>query len=74
LKNCKSQLGASSPPEGILLYPTTSQPLDLAFVIGGHQVRVRTLQLDQSWRHIYAELFGLLASKSKEGDISPMVV
>ena len=57
LKNCKSQAGL---PEGILLYPTTSQPLNLAFLINGHKVRVRTVQLDQPWQQIHAELFGLL--------------
>jgi 5-methylcytosine-specific restriction enzyme subunit McrC len=57
LKNCKSRVGL---PEGILLYPTTSQPLDLGFLIGGHQIRVVTLKLDQSWQRIHAELCRLL--------------
>jgi 5-methylcytosine-specific restriction enzyme subunit McrC len=57
LKNCKSQGG---PPEGILLYPTTSQSLDLAFVMGGNKMRVKTLQLDQPWQIIHIELCNLL--------------
>jgi 5-methylcytosine-specific restriction enzyme subunit McrC len=57
LKNCKSQSG---PPEGILLYPTTSQSLDIAFDMGGNKLRVRTLQLNQPWQKIHAELCDLL--------------
>jgi len=59
LKNCKSQTGR---PEGILLYPTNSQALDLAFLIGGHKVRGITLQLDQPWQQIHADLCKLLVS------------
>jgi 5-methylcytosine-specific restriction enzyme subunit McrC len=57
LKNYKLQ---SHPPEGILLYPTTSQSLDVAFDMGGNKLRVKTLQLDQSWQNIHKELCHLL--------------
>jgi 5-methylcytosine-specific restriction enzyme subunit McrC len=57
LKNCKSQGG---PPEGILLYPTTSQSFDLAFDMGGSKFRVKTLQLDQPWQKIHTDLCDLL--------------
>jgi 5-methylcytosine-specific restriction enzyme subunit McrC len=57
LKNCKSQ---GWPPEGILLYPMTSQSLDLAFDMGGNKLRVKTLQLDRPWQKIHAELCDLL--------------
>jgi 5-methylcytosine-specific restriction enzyme subunit McrC len=62
LKNCKSHGG---PPEGILLYPTTSQHLDLAFDMGGNKLRVKTLQLDQPWQKIHAELCALLAAPAQ---------
>jgi 5-methylcytosine-specific restriction enzyme subunit McrC len=63
LKNCKSQ---GEPPEGILLYPTTSQSLDLAFDMGGNKLRVKTLQLDQPWQKIHAELRNLLTLSRSE--------
>jgi 5-methylcytosine-specific restriction enzyme subunit McrC len=63
LKNCKSQ---GTLPEGILLYPTTSQSLDLAFVMGGNKMRVKTLQLNQSWQKIHAELCDLLTFPKSE--------
>jgi 5-methylcytosine-specific restriction enzyme subunit McrC len=64
LKNCKARPVDGPPPEGILLYPTTSRDLDLSFVIGGHEVRVRTLQLDQPWQKIHAEHCELLSLPS----------
>jgi 5-methylcytosine-specific restriction enzyme subunit McrC len=57
LKNCKSQGG---PPEGILLYPTTSQSFDLAIVMGGNKLHVKTLQLNQPWQKIHEGLCDLL--------------
>jgi hypothetical protein len=69
LKNCKSQAGS---PEGILLYPTTSQSLDLSFVMGGNELRVKTLQLDQPWQTIHTELCNLLTLSGSENRI-PLV-
>jgi integrase len=61
LKNIKSQPGNECLAEGILLYPAVSQSLDLKFIIGGHQVRVRTIRLDRPWQQIHAELCSLLS-------------
>jgi 5-methylcytosine-specific restriction enzyme subunit McrC len=69
LKNCRSDGGL---PEGILLYPTTSQSLDLAFVMGGNKMRVKTLQLDQPWQKIHADLCNLLSLSGLETHI-PLV-
>jgi 5-methylcytosine-specific restriction enzyme subunit McrC len=66
LKNCKSQGG---PPEGILLYPTTSQSLDVAFDLSGNKLRLKTLQLNQPWQKIHEELCDLLIPR--EADSSP---
>lgn len=74
LKNCKVRPAYGRPPEGILLYPTTSRDLDLSFVIGGHEVRVRTLQLDQPWQKIHTELCELLSLPSSGNiDVAPLV-
>jgi 5-methylcytosine-specific restriction enzyme subunit McrC len=63
LKNCKSQAG---PSEGILLYPTTLGSLDLAFVMGENKMRVKTVQLNQSWQKIHTELCDLLTLSKAE--------
>jgi 5-methylcytosine-specific restriction enzyme subunit McrC len=70
LKNCKSQVRL---PEGILLYPTTTQVLDLSFVIGGNKLRVKTLQLDQPWQKIHAELCSLLIPHGPDSSTVPPV-
>ena len=46
--------------EGILLYPATTQAVDLRYTLGGHPVRVVTLDLHQPWPGIAAALLRLL--------------
>ena len=47
--------------EGILLYPATAQAVDERYTLGGHPVRVVTLNLHQPWAGIAADLLGLVA-------------
>ena len=47
--------------EGILLYPAATQAVDLRYTLGGHPVRVVTLNLQQPWAGIAADLLGLIA-------------
>ncbi|WP_460581685.1 5-methylcytosine restriction system specificity protein McrC, partial [Hymenobacter luteus] len=46
--------------EGILLYPAATQALDVRYSLGGHPVRIVTLDLSQPWPHIAAALLGLI--------------
>lgn len=46
--------------EGILLYPAATQALDVRYSLGGHPVRIVTLDLGQPWPQIAAELLGLI--------------
>ena len=46
--------------EGILLYPAATQAVDLRYTLGGHPVRVVTLDLHQPWPGIAADLLRLL--------------
>ncbi len=46
--------------EGILLYPATTQAVDLRYTLGGHPVRVVTLDLHQPWPGIATDLLRLL--------------
>jgi 5-methylcytosine-specific restriction enzyme subunit McrC len=48
------------PVEGVLLYPTVSEAVDLRFQLSGFAIRVRTVDLSQDWREIRDELLGLL--------------
>ncbi len=60
LKNWKSETDGDQ-CEGILLYPAVNYPLDLSFNLQGHSVRLCTINLDQAWQSIKAELLDLLA-------------
>jgi 5-methylcytosine-specific restriction enzyme subunit McrC len=46
--------------EGILLYPAATQAVDVRYTLGGHPVRVVTLNLDQPWPGIAAALLSLI--------------
>ena len=47
--------------EGILLYPAATHAVDLRYTLGGHPVRVVTLNLHQPWEGIATDLLGLIA-------------
>ncbi|MBC6608458.1 hypothetical protein H8B13_16650 [Hymenobacter sp. BT188] len=46
--------------EGILLYPAATREVDLRYTLGGHPVRVVTLDLNQPWPGIAADLLKLI--------------
>ncbi|GAA3944909.1 5-methylcytosine restriction system specificity protein McrC [Hymenobacter algoricola] len=46
---------------GILLYPAATQAVDVRYTLGGHSVRVVTLDLNQPWPSIAAALLALIA-------------
>ena len=47
--------------EGILLYPAATRTVDVRYTLGGHPVRVVTLDLQQPWPGIAADLLALVA-------------
>jgi 5-methylcytosine-specific restriction enzyme subunit McrC len=51
---------SSLPCEGILLYPTVEESVAADFPILGHTIKVRTLNLAQSWQKIRADLLNLI--------------
>jgi len=59
LRNMENRSGPDGNAEGMLLYPTTSSALDVRYVIQGHKVRVRTVDLSTDWRGIESELLRL---------------
>jgi 5-methylcytosine-specific restriction enzyme subunit McrC len=61
LENLKPTDELDNHCEGILLYPTTDQELDLTYKIKGHPVSIRTINLNQDWNHIHDSLLKLVA-------------
>ena len=47
--------------EGILLYPAATATVDVRYALGGHPVRIVTLDLHQPWPGIAADLLALVA-------------
>jgi 5-methylcytosine-specific restriction enzyme subunit McrC len=47
-------------PEGMLLYPTVQDHVDLKLELNGYPLRVATVNLDQEWGRIGEELSGLI--------------
>ena len=46
--------------EGILLYPTTKQEVDSTHIIGVHNFRLMTINLNQEWRNIEKDLISII--------------
>jgi 5-methylcytosine-specific restriction enzyme subunit McrC len=46
--------------EGILIYPTTEKSLSLTYTHEGHKISIETLNLNQDWQEIRADLLGIL--------------
>lgn len=62
LKNVAATAMADDEVEGLLIYPLTTRPLDVDVRIHGHRIRVSTLELNQPWHQIHADLLALLPS------------
>lgn len=60
LRNMERNPGQDEVAEGVLLYPVTSEPVDLTYTVLGHKLRVRTLDLAQEWSCIEADLKALV--------------
>jgi 5-methylcytosine-specific restriction enzyme subunit McrC len=60
LRNLEGNAGPDRKADGILLYPTAGVALDQSYWLQGHQVRVKTLALDQPWAGIEKEMLSLL--------------
>jgi 5-methylcytosine-specific restriction enzyme subunit McrC len=46
--------------EGILIYPTTEKSLSITYTYEGHKISIETLNLNQDWQGIRADLLGIL--------------
>jgi 5-methylcytosine-specific restriction enzyme subunit McrC len=60
LRNLEQQAEPDRRAEGILLYPTAGIALDQSYILHGHRVRVKTLDLNQPWPGIERDMLTLL--------------
>ena len=52
--------GADETAEGILLYPSAGQRIDQSFLLHGHRVTIRTVDLSQHWTGIEEQMLSLI--------------
>jgi 5-methylcytosine-specific restriction enzyme subunit McrC len=60
LRNLEDKPEPDRSAEGLLLYPTAGIELDQSYNLQGHRVRVKTLNLNQSWMGIERDMLALL--------------
>jgi 5-methylcytosine-specific restriction enzyme subunit McrC len=60
LKHLEGRGGVNAHSDGLLLYPTATESVDLHFDTHGHTLRVVTLDLRRSWEEIKSELLRFL--------------
>ncbi len=49
------------PHEGMLLYPVVGEAFSFDYRLKGHRMSVRSIDLDQPWRHVHADLLEVVA-------------
>jgi 5-methylcytosine-specific restriction enzyme subunit McrC len=61
LRNIENKIGHHLNPvcEGVLLYPTVEYSLDEKFKIGSHILRIKTVDLNKTWKNIKNELLNI---------------
>ena len=64
LKNLEKKGGINRDCEGILIYPVVEETLDESYMIQGHKVMIKTINLNQNWRNIHNDLLGLIGIKT----------
>jgi len=60
LKNLEPRGEENIHSEGVLLYPTVNQRLDLEYFMQGHRVMIRTIDLNQKWKAIHEDLLAII--------------
>jgi 5-methylcytosine-specific restriction enzyme subunit McrC len=62
LKNAEARDSTYLNAEGVLLYPAVGEKLAVKVNIQGHPVQINSINLDQPWQMIRADLLGVLKS------------
>lgn len=60
LKNSEAKGGLNLQAEGILLYPMVDDEVDANYMIQGHSVKIRTVNLNQEWKQIHERLISVI--------------
>jgi 5-methylcytosine-specific restriction enzyme subunit McrC len=69
LKNMETCTDEDKMAEGILIYPTVSTVPDLDYIIGGHRIGIRTVDLATHWTSIESRLLSIMSDESQHGGV-----
>jgi 5-methylcytosine-specific restriction enzyme subunit McrC len=47
--------------EGMLLYPAVDDAFAFDYRLNGHRIAIRSIDLDQHWAQVHADLLGVIA-------------
>jgi len=60
VRNAEAQGGSAQNCEGILIYPTVKKESDLSYMMENHKISIKTLNLNQNWKNIDADLLKII--------------
>jgi 5-methylcytosine-specific restriction enzyme subunit McrC len=58
--NLEVRGGENSNCEGVLLYPTVESEHEYQYVMRGHKIKIKTINLNQDWKDIHRDLVAIL--------------
>ncbi|MCC5912392.1 MAG: 5-methylcytosine-specific restriction endonuclease system specificity protein McrC [Clostridiaceae bacterium] len=61
LKNIEAKGGLNKKAEGILLYPKLHKDIDLQYEMQGHNIKIKTVNLNENWDKIHARLLDIIS-------------
>ena len=68
LRALEANGGADRSADGVLLYPSAGLDFDESFLLHGHTVRVKTLDLNRHWMQIENQLVSLLPAAAADDE------
>jgi len=60
LRNREATVVSGAKHEGILLYPTVEQPLNVDVCLEGFMIRARSINLNQNWQRIHNDMLSVI--------------
>lgn len=60
LKNSEVKGGVHTNSEGILLYPKVNEQVDFEYIVQGHKIKIKTIDLNAEWKVIYERLINIV--------------
>ena len=60
IRNIENKGGLNKDCEGILIYPVVDKRFDLGYNLKSHQIKIKTIDLNQNWQNIHTGMLDLI--------------